>query len=195
LRSCNGISQVTSHTRPVTPDYLELRVGQQNTVLFPGGLPFHQRSGGRMIDLLLIVPVEECRRFDIGIGLDRLLPAQTAQGMVTPMAVAATTQGPPHVGATGWLFHLDAPQVLLTSLRPAADGADGIVARLMECGGAGGSAELRCVRDPKRAVLEDARGTVLYDVATQGDACLLDVGRMDLINLRVEFSEGASALR
>ena len=130
LRGTNGISQVTSHTRPVTPDFLELRVGQQNTVLFPGGLPFHQRSGGRMIDLLLIVPGEECRRFDIGIGLDRLLPAQTAQGMVTPMAVASTTQGPPHVGATGWLFHLDASQVLLTSLRPAVDGADGIVGAL-----------------------------------------------------------------
>jgi len=39
-----------------------------------------------------------------------------------------TSKGPPHIGATGWLFHLDAPNVLLTSLRPALDGSDAIFA-------------------------------------------------------------------
>jgi hypothetical protein len=188
LRGVNGTGYVTSHTRPVTPDYLELRSGAQNTVIFPGGLPFHQRSGGRMLDVLLLPEGETCRTFDIGISLDRPAPMQTAQGVVTPVPVVATTQGPPHVGATGWLFHLDASNLLLTSLRPSPDGGDAVVARLLECGGQGGAAELRTIRDPKRALLLDARGTTLYDVATQGDACLLDVARHDLLHLRVEFS-------
>ncbi len=188
LRGVNGTGYVTSHSRPVTPDYLELRVGQQNTVIFPGGLPFHQRNGGRMLDVLLIPEGETCRTFDLGISLDRPVPMQTAQGFITPVPVAATAQGPPHVGATGYLFHLDAANVLLTSLRPGPDGSDAVLARLLECGGTGGAAELHTVRDPTRALLLDARGTTLYDVATQGDACLLDVARHDLLHLRVEFS-------
>jgi hypothetical protein len=188
LRGVNGMSAITSHSRPETPDFLEIRLGRQNTVLFPGGLPFHQRHGGRMIDVLLVCPGEATQAFDLAIGLDRDYPIQTALGLVTPAPVAATTQGPPHVGAEGWLFHLDAPNLLLTSLRPATDGSDGIVARLLECGGFGGQAELRCVRDPQHAALLDARGSVQMDATTQGDAVLLDVGRHELVQLRVEFT-------
>ncbi len=54
LRGVNGTGFLTSHTRPETPDYLELRSGRQSTVLFPGGLPFHQRHGGRMLDVILV---------------------------------------------------------------------------------------------------------------------------------------------
>lgn len=188
LRGVNGTGSVTSHTRPVTPDYLELRAGQQNTVIFPGGLAFHQRNGSRMLDILLITAGEACQTFDIGISLDRPVPMQTAQGVITPVPVVSTTQGPPHVGATGWLFHLDSSNLLLTSLRPAPDGSDAVIARLLECGGQGGPAELRTIRNPTRAMLLDARGTTLYDVPTQGDACMLDVARHDLLQLRVEFS-------
>jgi hypothetical protein len=187
LRGVNGMSSITSHSRPETPDYLEIRLGRQNTVIFPGGLPFHQRHGGRMLDVLLSCPGEETQTFDLTIGLDRDYPMQTALGLATPAPVTATTQGPPHVGAEGWLFHLDAPNLLLSSLRPTQDGTTGIVARLLEIGGFGGQAELRCVRDPQRAVLLDALGTPQRDVSTQGDAVVLDVGRYDLVQLRVDF--------
>src|SRR5262249_9701560 len=49
LRGINGIGYVTSQTRPESPDYLELRSGQQSTLVLPGGLPFHQRHGPRML--------------------------------------------------------------------------------------------------------------------------------------------------
>jgi alpha-mannosidase len=193
LRGVNGMSSITSQSRPETPDYLEIRLGRQNTVIFPGGLPFHQRHGGRMIDVLLLCPGEQTQTFDLAIGLDRDYPMQTALGLVTPTPVAAMTQGPPHVGTEGWLFHLDAPNLLLSCLRPAASngeggGANGIVARLLEIGGFGGQAELRCVRDPQRAQLLDASGASQMDVSTQDDAVLLDVGRHDLLQLRVDFS-------
>ncbi|HTU21110.1 MAG TPA: hypothetical protein VMG10_23860 [Gemmataceae bacterium] len=206
LRGVNGLSSITSHSRPESPDYLEIRLGRENTVVFPGGLPFHQRHGSRMLDVLLLCPGEQTHTFDLAIGLDRDYPMQTALGMVTPAPVTATTQGPPHVGADGWLFHLDAPNLLLTSLRPVTDdrrdagptaedrrdagptNTAGIVARLLEIGGFGGQAELRCVRDPQRAVFLDALGTEQMEVSTQGDAVLLDVGRHDLVQLRVDFS-------
>jgi alpha-mannosidase len=188
VRGVNGTPSLTSHSRPETPEYLEVRLGAQSTVMFPGGLPFHQRHGGRMLDVLLVCPGESARAFDLALGLDRDYPAQTALGMVTPAPVVATAQGPPHVGAEGWLFHLDAPNLLLTGLRPAPDNADGVVARLLECGGYGGHAEFRCVRDPQRALLLDARGQLQMDAPTQADAVLLDVGRNDLVQLRVDFS-------
>jgi hypothetical protein len=187
LRGSGGMASVTSHTRPETPEFLELRLGRQNTVLFPGGLPFHQRHGGRMLDVLLVAQGETAGAFELGIGLDREHPMQTALGLVSPAPVLPTDRGPPHVGATGWLFHLDAPNLLLTGLRPAPDGSDAVVARLLECAGHGGPAELRCVRDPRRAVLLDARETVLLDAATQGDAAQVEVAPNDLVQLRVEF--------
>lgn len=187
LRGVNGTGYLTSHTRPESPDYLELRLGRQSTTLFPGGLPFHQRHGARMVDVLLVPEGETTAIFDLALGLDRDYPMQTALGMVTPIPVVPTSKGPPHIGATGWLFHLNAPNLVLTGLRSAAEGADSVVARLLECGGQSFQAELRCVRDPKRAVFLDARGSPLLEVTTSGDAAIFDVAPGELVQLRVDF--------
>jgi hypothetical protein len=187
LRGINGTSYVTSHTRPETPDYVEIRTGRESTAIFPCGLPFHQRHGGRMLDVILIPEGETARTFDLGIGLNREYPMQTALGLSTPVPIVRTAKGPPHVGATGWLFHLDAPNLLLTSVRPISEGADGLVARMLECSGHYGQAEFRCVRDPRRAVLTDALGATLLELTPQGDAIPFDFGPNDLLHLRVEF--------
>jgi hypothetical protein len=193
LRGSFGSPMVTSQTRPETPDCLEIRAtsfmasGRQNVVVFPGGLPFHQRNGGRMLDVLLITEGETATIFDLGISLDREQPLQTALGITSPVAVVPCTQGPPHIGATGWLFHLDLPNLLLASLRPADDG-DGILATLQESTGQGGSGSFRCVRDPVRAAVQDLRGNVVLEANTQDDAVLLEVAPHDLFGLRVEFS-------
>jgi hypothetical protein len=187
-RGVAGLAFPTSHTRPETPDYLELRVGVQNTIILPGGLPFHQRHGSRMLDVILIVEGEETSSFELAVGLDREHPMQTALGVTTPVPVVETGKGPPHVGSAGWLFHLDAMNLVLTSLRPAAGVADAVTARLLEASGAGGPAQWRCVRDPKHARLVDARGEAVLELPVQGDAVQLDVGRNDLVRMRVDFS-------
>jgi hypothetical protein len=187
LRGVNGTGYITSHTRPETPDYLELRLGRQSTTLFPGGLPFLQRHGGRMVDVLLIPEGETAHTFELALGLDREYPMQTALGMVTPVPVVPTAKGPPPVGAMGWLFHLDSPNLVLTGMRPAADGGDAVVARLVECGAHASQAELRCPRDPQRALLLDARGQTLLEPNTSGDAAVFEVSQGDLVQLRVEF--------
>ncbi len=188
LRGVNGTAYVTSHTRPESPDWLELRLGRQSTVIFPGGLPFHQRHGGRMADVILLPEGETARAFDLAIGLDREYPAQTALGLVTPVPLVPAAKGPPHVGATGWLFHLDMPNVALLGMRPGADGADAVVARLLEVGARGAHAELRCARDPQRALLLNARGEIQMEANVSGDAALFELGQGDLTYLRVEFS-------
>jgi hypothetical protein len=188
LRGVNGMGYVTSHTRPETPDFLELRVARQSTFIFPGGLPFHQRHSTRMLDVILIPEGEKTQTFDLALGLDREHPIQTALGMVTPPVLVPVTKGPPHVGASGWLFHLDAPNLLLTTLRPGPDGQDSITARMLECSLHGGPAEFRCARNPKRAVLVDARGETLLETTVNGDAAQFEAAPGDLIHLRVDFT-------
>jgi hypothetical protein len=200
LRGLNGIGQVTTHLRPQTPDYLELRLLRQSTVILPGGLPFHQREGGRMLDVILLPPGEAAQSFDIAIGLDREQPMQTALGLVTPVTLVPTTKGPPHIGAKGWLFHLDASNLMLTSLRPGGrevvhegqppqDLTDAVTARLVECGGFSTAAELRCVRNPVRVAMLDERGQFLSDSTATGDAALFHVGPGDLSQVQVQFSK------
>jgi hypothetical protein len=191
LRGVSGAATVTSHSRPETPDFLEVRIGRQNVVLFPAGLPFHQRHGGRMLDILLVCPGETAQAFELGIGLDREYPMQTALGLVTPAPVMPVDRGPPPVGHEGWLFHLDAPNVVFSSLRPAplAESAGvAVLARLLECGGVEASAaQLRCPRDPSGAALVDATGMPLAQAVTRGDMVILDVGANDLAHVRIEF--------
>jgi hypothetical protein len=187
VRGVHGTSYLTTHTRPETPDYLELRAMRQSTVLFPGGLPFHQRHGGRMLDVILLPEGETAQVFDLGLGLDRDYPMQTALGMVTPVAVVPMAKGPPHVGAAGWLFHLDSPNLLLTRLWPDPQGADAIQARLLECQQHSCQAELRCPRNPQRARLVDCQGSTQLEATTSGDAVQFEVSSSELVNLRVEF--------
>jgi hypothetical protein len=207
LRSVNGMGYVTSHTRPETPDYLELRQGRQSTFLFPGGLPFLQRHSTRMLDVVLIPEGEKEQTFELALGLDREHPIQTALGMVTPPVLVPVDKGPPHVGASGWLFHLDAPNLLLTTLRPGpphifpsppggeggvrgpgTEGQDSITARMLECSLHGSAVEFRCARNPKRAALVDARGETLLEATVNGDAVQFEAAPGDLIHLRVEFT-------
>ena len=188
LRGVVGPGYTTTTMHPETPDYLEIRTGNTNAIILPGGLPFHQRQGTRMLDVLLITEGETCRTFELGLSLDRTVPMQTAQAMITPIPMAEVAKGPPHIGAVGWLFHLDATNLLLTSLEAAADGADAITARILETDLQGGQADLRCPRNPKRAIIIDLMGNTVLDARIDGDAVGFDFGPGELINLRVEFS-------
>jgi hypothetical protein len=140
-----------------------------------------------MLDVILLAEGEIVQSFDLAIGLDRDQPAQTALGLTTPVPVVATTNGPPHVGATGWLFHIDAPHLLLHSFRPAADGAHALLARFQECTGYGTQVGLRCARDPQRALMTDVRGNTLMEAGVSGDTVSFEIPPNDLATLRIEF--------
>lgn len=200
LRGVGGTVYYSTHPRPQTGDLLEIRLGHMTTILLPGGLPFHQRQEGRMLDVILIPEGEEETTFELGVALDRDLPYLTAQGILSPLAVVPTEKGPPHIGASGWLFHLDTPNLLLSRLVPgrlettaddvpAGPPADALTARLHECSGQSGQAEFRCVRDPRRARILDARGEFLLEATCSGDTVFLEVTPGDLLHLQIDFSD------
>jgi hypothetical protein len=188
IRGVNNYGSLTSHNRPMTPEYLELRDGSHRTAIFTGGLPFLQRHAGRMVDVILLAQGETAPSFELALGLDREQPAQTALGLATPVPIVPTAVGPPSVGATGWLFHVDAPNLLLHSLHPALDGAHALVARFQECAGFGGAVQFRCARNPKGAVIQDAAGRTVMDASVNEDAVAFEALPYDLMNLRIDFS-------
>jgi hypothetical protein len=212
VRGFNGMGYITTHPRPQTPDYLDIRTppvpktmlskvmpDPQATAILTGGLPFHQKQGGRMVDVILVPEGEKESVYEIAIAFDRDVPMQTAWGYTSPLAIVPTAKGPPHIGASGWLFHMNAPNLLLTRMKPgrgevgAGGGprgapADAVTARFLECANYSGLAEFRCVRDPQRAVVLDARGQFLLEANRSGDIVHLEVTPNDLAHVQVEFS-------
>jgi hypothetical protein len=202
VRGFNGMGYVSTHPRPQSPDYLDIRSMAQSTAIFVGGLPFHQKQGGRMVDVILIPEGEKATVFEMSIALDREVPMQTAWGYTSPLAIVPTTKGPPHIGSSGWLFHIDASNLLLTRMTPGllpspsgrgvrGEGiaiSDAITARFLECANYSGLAEFRCVRNPVRATVLDARGQFMVEANRSGDVVHLEVTPNDLVHVQVEFS-------
>ncbi len=190
FRGVNGANTQTGYTRPVSPEYLEVRLGAERSFLFTGGLPFVQRHGSRMADVILVPEGEQCRSYDLLLGLDREIPMQTALGWVSPAPVVETTKGPPHFGTSGWLAHVDMPSLIVTALQPATPGEGAnraITARMMECAGFGGAAELRFARDPSRATLIDGEGKPLQPLTLVGDAVPLEYSAGETLRVLLEW--------
>src|SRR5439155_6294312 len=180
VRGFNGMGYITHHPRPQSPDYLDIHTPPFSTTILTGGLPFHQKQGGRMVDVILMPEGEKTGVFELGIAFDREVPMQTAWGYASPLAIVPTTKGPPHIGASGWLFHIDASNLLLTRMTPGlmmgGEGvADAITARFLECANYSGLAEFRCVRDPIRATVLNARGDFMVEANRSGDIVHLEV--------------------
>src|SRR5262249_33094074 len=66
-RGSSGTGYITTHTRPSSPEFLEIRYGQERTTIFPAGLPFLQRHGGRMVDVILVPEGEEAKAFELSL--------------------------------------------------------------------------------------------------------------------------------
>jgi hypothetical protein len=190
FRGVNGTNSQTSYPRPVSPDYVEVRFGSQRTFVFTGGLPFVQRHGTRMLDVVLIPEGETATTFDLLLSLDRDHPMQTAAGWAAPAPMVFSDKGPPHIGASGWLGHLDLPSLLLTSLRPAEPGEGrlrAVSARFIETAGYGGAAELRFARDPSRAWLTDAFGVPTQELNLIADAIAIEFSAGEVVTVKAEW--------
>jgi len=187
-RGVNFESCSTTHTRPETIEFIELRNGPERTAILTGGLPFLQRQGNRMLDVVLIPEGEKRREFNLAIVLDAEDPQIAARAFISQPIVVPVQKGPPHVGTSGWLFHVDATNVLINSLRPAEAGAAAVTARLVEIRGVGTAATLRCPRNPVRAAIINEFGIVLGELPINGDGVELNFSALEMKLVRIHFS-------
>ncbi len=112
VRSVGLAGEVTESTFLEAPQFLDLRLNNAHTTIFTAGLPYHRRLGPHKLDTLLLVRGETSRRFRLGIGLDLPHPAPMALEFLTPDLIRS--QSPPPSSPFGWLFHLDAKNVVAT---------------------------------------------------------------------------------
>jgi len=186
-RSTNMVPFATGQARPETGEWLEIRGGISRTAIFTGGLPFHQKHSQRMLDVILITEGERETTFDLALGLDLENPAQAHLDLLTPVMVVPTAKGPPHVGASAWLAHVDVDNVVITRLRPADEDRDALLFRLTETAGQSAQVQLRCPRNPKRAALVNDFGAEHGELAVAEDAVTLTLGPAETQQVKVMF--------
>lgn len=182
-------SQPTGARRIEAPAYIEIRGPRAGCTILTGGLPYHRRIGSRMLDSLLIVRGESQRRFRLGVAADLKHPAQQALHLLQAFPVVAGIPRPAS-GDTGWLFHLDARNVVATSWAPLVETSRvvGFRARLMEVEGRAGRVQLRSLRRPTAARQVDFLGAPLIDLAVQDDRVVLDLGAYEWVGVEARWA-------
>jgi alpha-mannosidase len=190
-----GLSRCRSDAaRLEAPEYLDIQPASGRISILTGGLPYHRRSDPRMLDSLLVVRGERARRFRLGVGIDLPQPAASALEFVSPSTVLADA-GPPLAPRSGWLFHVDAKNVVATHWEPvlATDAPGdpppgggsvrGFRVRLLETAGRGGPLKLRSFRPVAAARQIDFLGQTTVEAPVEDDKIRLDFAANEWIEL------------
>jgi alpha-mannosidase len=202
-RSVLGGAHGVQWERFESPHFFEIATETQRTTLLFNGLPFHRKTGPRMLDSLLIVGGETARRFRFDIAIDRDYPMQSALDALVPPVVLETPNGPPPTGRTGWLFHLNAKNVQIVQILPLQEpepgddeasevsgdknGGYGFRLRLCETEGRQRPAQLRCFRTPTFACQRDFRGRRIATLRIVDDAVCLEPAAYEIVELELRF--------
>lgn len=184
--------EMTEIERPETPDALDVSTRRQRTALLFGGLPYHQKHGGRMLDTLLVAGAETARSFRLGVVLDLEYPFQAALDLMTPAPVVPTPDGPPTLGDRGWLIHVDHKAVAVTHVGFVSETGDGrgwgLVIHLTETAGQSSRCRLRFFRNPSWARQVDFQGDTVIDLSIEGDAVPVDLTPYELARVEVTLA-------
>jgi alpha-mannosidase len=190
----------TDASRLEAPEYIDIESPTGRVTILTGGLPYHRRVGSRMLDSLLAVRGERQRQFTVGIGIDLTQPAAAALEFITPPTVY-TDRGPPGTSTSGWLFHVDAKNVLATHWEPLVDDQagepslteqarpiKGFRARLLETAGRPGRVALRTYRAVAHARQVDFLAQTLLEAPVEADKIMLDFAAGEWIEVEAVWS-------
>lgn len=175
-------------------DYLEIAEEQDRVTIIPHGLPFHRRTGPRMLDTLLVVEGETRRKFRFTLAVDQAYPLQAAREATIAPIVVRSEAGPPRTGRSGWFYHLDAKHVQIVKLsglmedgKTPAQPARGFCLRLMETEGRTGRVRLQTFKTPVSARKRDFTGTTLTTLPIDGDAVLIDLSAFEIAEVELRY--------
>ena len=182
-RSVGLTSQLTDARNIEAPYFVEIRAQKARVALLTGGWPYHRRMGDRMLDALLVVRGETRRRFRLGIGAGLTHPASHALALLSPPMVVACGVAPKT--PSGWLFHLDAKNVVATHWDTVEEGGRivGFRVRLWETEGRAGRVHLRCFRPPASARHIGFGDQTLGTLTIEADAIAIDFSPYELIEV------------
>jgi alpha-mannosidase len=139
-------SMPTKARRFEAPLFVDLDDAANKTTILSGGIPFHRRIGARMLDSVLIVKGESARDFEFGIGIGLANPVRDAIQFLSVPTVSRDVQLP-FTTQTGWLFHIDSKNVVVTSWKPIISEKErGFRVRLIETSGRATRAKIKTFR-------------------------------------------------
>lgn len=172
-----------------SPQFLEIADEDFRTTIITPGLPFHRKTGDRMIDTLLITEGEKRRKFEFSIAIDAKYPMQAHLDTFSPPLVIPTENAPPAGGQQGWLFYVGAANVLLTRILPlkSEDGKKGFVVRLLETEGRTKTFPLKCFRTPSAARQVDFNGNSVQTLTVQDDQISIEIAPHEICDVEVTF--------
>ncbi|MFK7779117.1 MAG: hypothetical protein QM501_13510 [Gimesia sp.] len=183
-----------------SPHYFEIAEGNERVTILNHGLPFHRKTGPRMLDSMLIVEGETKREFSFSIAVNQNFPMQMAKNVMVPAGQFSSSAGPPSMGEKGWLFHLDASNVQLTrvmDLMPSKEESSqdeetvkaGFAVRLLETEGVHRSVKLRCWKSPVGARQRDFHGKTVVELPIEEDAILVEMSPYEIAEIEIQFEE------
>lgn len=185
-KSVHWTKMPTMQTRPETQGFIELEMANGRAAIFSQGIPFWQRHGSRMLDSVLLVEGESSFDFTFAISLDDDLPHITQQDWLTPPIAVSTMNGPPTAGTSSWLFHLDAPSVIIMDLN-IAEKSNSITLRLFETFGYATDGLLQCPRQPTAALVVNSLGEVQRQLTITDAGVALHFGCFEFQQVRLDF--------
>ncbi len=188
-RSANQLRERAEAKRLEAPNYIEIDDNGRRTTLLTQGLPFHRRTGLRMLDTLLVVKGERAREFQLGIGVNVTYPLQESLAQLAPLPVLPLTAPPLAGPSSGWLFHVDSRNLLVTSwsVWEEAGSVVGVRLRILETAGRSVRAKLRACRALTSAQRCDFLGQSTGALPVEQGAVLLDVGAHQWIEVAARW--------
>lgn len=194
-RGIAGVRQATTARRFESPEFIDIDSGTSSVTLLSGGLPYHRRSEGRMLDSLLVVRGESRRQFRFALGVDVAHPAAAAMQLLEP-GLLHFEHSPAPAAASGWFFHVGAKNVVATHWEPLLDAtADsagveaikGFRVRLLEIDGNAGRVPLRAFRSLAYARQADFVGETILELYVDDDKIMLDFGPYELLEIEAHW--------
>ena len=189
-RSVSMTSQLSEAKHLESPHFVEVREEKTRTAILTGGLAYHRRVGPRMLDTLLLVRGETQRKFKLAIGVGLSQPIAQAMELLDPIAELPNASQPA-AGASGWLFHIDAKNIVATHWEVLREEGRpvGFRLRMLETAGRAGRVQLRAYRALAAARQTDYLGRTLADLAVDDDRVNVDVSAFEWVELEARWRE------
>ena len=182
-------AQVNGRQRIEAPQYLEIADDDFRTTILTPGLPFHRKTGDRMLDTLLMTEGESARKFSFSIAIDSKYPMQSYLDSFSEPIVIPTETVPPEGGQQGWLFFVGAPNVQLTRILPIRNSEErnGFVVRLLETEGRTKTFPLKCFRTPQSARQIDFNGNSVHTLQVQDDQVTIEIAPYEICDVELIY--------
>jgi alpha-mannosidase len=144
-----------------------------------------------MLDTLLVVGGETCRRFRIRLVLDLQHPYQGILDTVMPCLAASNEVAKPARGGRASLIEIDHAAVALTHLgiEPAeGERPERLVVDLLETSATAARVKIRLPFRPATASHVDFQGEAPYELSVEGDVVTIDLTPNELARIEIPLA-------